>query len=135
VERSRVWVSVRGSDRVVAVELGDQPKVVAGFTVHDPYGVALTPDGKQLLVTSAVEGRLHALDLERMEFAWQRRIGAEARAVTIDPSGRKSMVGFLNLGAVAEDELPASNREPVIRYHALDPLLGASVGADSDPSG
>ena len=133
--RKRLWISLRDDDRVVAVSIEGAPRVVAGFTVHDPYGLALAPDGARLLVTSAVEGKLHAFDLERMELAWQRRIGSEPRGVTIDPSGRRAMVGFLNLGAVAEIELPSGRAEAKIHYHALDPVPGASEGADTDASG
>lgn len=123
-DRKRVWVAVRGADRVVGFAYahaggGVKLERIDSFAVRDPHGLALSPDGKKLAVTSAAEGRVELWRTDSGERQWSREVGAEPRAVSIDPTGKRLSVGFLTLGAVATIDL--QGRGASIDYRALDP--------------
>ncbi len=118
----RVFVADRGADRIVEVAPGDAtvaPSIVGSVGVVEPHGVALTPDGKTLLVTSVADQELVAIATKDLSIAWRVRLAPEPRGVAVSPSGDRAIVGFLATGAVAVVELDAKGKK--VRWHALDP--------------
>lgn len=117
----RAFVSDRASDRVVVVSLADGGlrQVDAFSTKAEPFGLALTPDGKTLLVTTVADHSLSAFDVGTGMARWNLELGPEPRGVAVSPQGHEAMVTFLTTGAVARVDLQRS--EPKLSFVSLDP--------------
>jgi DNA-binding beta-propeller fold protein YncE/mono/diheme cytochrome c family protein len=138
--RKLAYVSDRTADRVVLVDLSRGLRQVDAFTTKtEPYGLALSPDGSTLLVTTVADETLSALDTASGLERWSLSIGTEPRGVAIAPHGREALVTFLTTGVVARVDLSRSDR-PSVDYVSLDPvapatpqmIFGASRGPVSD---
>jgi sugar lactone lactonase YvrE len=115
-----LFVADRAADRVVRVRPGAgdaMPTIEHEFALRDPHGLALTPDGTTLLVTSVADRELVALASDELELRWRIELGAEPRPVAIAPDGRTATVGFVSLPALAEVDV-ADGRH---RWHSLEP--------------
>ncbi len=130
--KGMVFVSDRQAHRVVRVAAGDAEgkglAELAAATVREPFGLALTPDGKTLLVTSVADHRLVALSTERLEQRWSIELAPEPRPVAVSADGRHAAVGFLSLGAVAIIDL--TSHEHTVRWQPLDPADHVDVEVD-----
>jgi mono/diheme cytochrome c family protein len=119
--RGLLFVADRAANRVVRVRAGaDQdaaPTIVDELALHDPHGLALTPDGETLLVTSVADRELVALATDTLEPRWRVELGAEPQPVAVAPDGRWATVGFPSLPAVAQVEL---SRGRIDRWHTLE---------------
>jgi len=112
------YVADRTADRVVRVRAGETLKIVDTAAVREPHGLALSPDGKTLYVTSVADHELVALDTATMHPRWRVALAAEPRGVAVAASGKQAMVGFLSSGAIASVELGTN---PNVSYISLDP--------------
>jgi DNA-binding beta-propeller fold protein YncE/mono/diheme cytochrome c family protein len=112
------YVADRTNDRVVRVRAGEQLAAVDNAKIREPHGLALSPDGKTLYVTSVADHELVALDSETMHPRWRVELAAEPRGVAVSADGKQAIVGFLSTGAVASVELGTS---PSVSYISLDP--------------
>lgn len=112
------YVADRTANRVVRIRAGAQLEVVDRASVREPHGLALSPDGKTLYVTSVADHELVALDTETMHPRWRVELAAEPRGVAISASGKQAIVGFLTTGALASVELGTN---PNVSYISLDP--------------
>lgn len=117
----RAFVSDRASDRVVVVSLADGGlrQVDAFSTKAEPFGLALTPDGKTLLVTTVADHSLTAFDVGTGMARWNLELGPEPRGVAVSPQGHEALVTFLTTGAIARVDLQRS--EPKLSFVSLDP--------------
>lgn len=129
-----VFVADRGRDRVVQVAPGDaQGQGLAeerSFPVAEPHGLALTPDGKTLLVTSVSDQRLVAVDTQSLAVRWQLDLAPEPRGVAVSSDGTQAAVGFLTTGVVATVDLESA--EPSMRWHSLEPRDHVHLEEDDD---
>ncbi len=127
--QNRVYVADRTDNRVAVVDPGDASgmglKVVDGVKIREPHGLALTPDGKTLLVTSVTEQQLVAIDTSTLTERWRLDLAQEPRSVAVSADGKQALVGFLSTGAVALVDMTTT--EPNISWLALDPALPTSV--------
>jgi cytochrome c553 len=114
------YVADRSNHRVVRVRAAGTLEVVDNAKVREPHGLALSPDGATLYVTSVADHQLVALDTETMQPRWRVELAAEPRGVAVSASGTTAIVGFLATGAVASVDLGASGR-PSVSYIGLDP--------------
>jgi DNA-binding beta-propeller fold protein YncE len=125
----RVYVADRTDGRVAVVNPGDALgqglKVVDGFKIREPHGLALTPDGKTLLVTSVTEQALVAVDTATLTELWRLDLAQEPRSVAVSADGKQALVGFLSTGAVAMIDI--SGARPSSEWLALDPALPTGV--------
>ncbi len=96
-------------------------------TYAEPYGIALTPDSKTLLVTTIADHQLTAYNAETGSQRWSIDIGPEARGVAISPNGSEAVVTFLNTGAIARIPLGDINHAP--RFVPLDQAVGRPTNA------
>ncbi|MEM9459567.1 MAG: c-type cytochrome [Myxococcota bacterium] len=136
--RHRAFVADRNGDRIVVVDLAHQ---VAGqgagtgggkgltpvdsfSTKAEPFGLALTPDGKTLLVTTVADHTLTAFDVGTGMPQWNLELGPEPRGVSISPQGHEAMVTFLTTGAVARVDLRGD--QPSMSFVSLDPGVRAN---------
>jgi YVTN family beta-propeller protein len=112
------YVADRTANRVVRIRAGESLEVVDRATVREPHGLALSPDGKTLYVTSVADHELVALDTETMHPVWRIELAAEPRGVAVSANGKQAIVGFLTTGAIASVELGTN---PNVSYISLDP--------------
>lgn len=113
------YVADRRADKIVRLRVeADKLTVVDSANLHEPHGVALSPDGKILYVTSVADHELVAFDTATMFPRWRVELPVEPRSVAVSPDGRKAIVGFLSSGVVASVGLGDS---PSVSYIALDP--------------
>lgn len=122
VDRSSAtaYIADRRNDRVVVVDVRTGLKKLRTFkTSAEPFGVALTPDHKTLLVTTVADRQLHAFDTTTGKQRWQVRVGPEPRGVAISPDGKRAVVTFLQTSAVARVAL-RGDKKPHISFKALN---------------
>jgi mono/diheme cytochrome c family protein len=120
-ERSgMLFLADRGGDRVLRFDTSTGTATSTGeLVVSEPYGLALTPDGSTLLVTSVAEHELVAIDTSTMAARWRVELAPEPRAVAVAPDGSHALVGFLSSGALARIEL--SSQANSITWQSLSP--------------
>lgn len=110
----RAYVANRHGDELVVVETGAQPKVAARWkTPVEPYGVALAPDRKTLLVATIADRALVAYDTSTGVERWRVALGREPRGLAISPDGTRALVSYLGAGAVDEIELASRRTDHV----------------------
>jgi DNA-binding beta-propeller fold protein YncE len=113
----KVFVADRNGDKIVILAYGNKLQAIGSIpTATEPYGLALTPDGETLLVTTVAGKMLQAFDSESKKEKWAIEVGPGARAVTVAPDGKEAVVSFLGLGAVARVQL---QQKPTIRFESL----------------
>lgn len=119
-DRNIAYVADRAKDRVVVVDVSGRKlnKKSSYKTPAEPYGVALTPDGNTLLVTTIADRQLVAFDTATGKQSWTSELEPEARGVAISPDGTKALVTFLTTGAVARFDLTEETPSPI--YVPLD---------------
>ena len=137
----RAFVADRSGDRVVVVDLSGKTAgnkagtgadkgltpVDSFSTKAEPFGLALTPDGKTLLVTTVADRTLTAFDVGTGMPRWNLELGPEPRGVSISPQGHEAMVTFLTTGAVARVDLRGDR--PSMSFVSLDPGVRANPQA------
>lgn len=125
-KKQRAYVVDRSHDRVVVVDTKDELKVVDAFhTAAEPFGVALSPDGGMLLVTTIADQQLLAFDTVTGDRKWSLELGPEPRGVAISPAGDQALVTFLTTGSVARVSL--TGQAKMVGFVSLDPPAPAPV--------
>ncbi|MGV3620059.1 MAG: hypothetical protein ACO1OB_04540 [Archangium sp.] len=105
-----VFVSNRGSRSVSVIRKGDTAESARIQVGVEPTGMALTPDGKTLLVVSATSlerpdvGTLTAVDVNTLEKQWELEVGEEPRAVAVI-AGNRALVSLYKQGELVEVDL------------------------------
>lgn len=109
------YVVDRARDRIVVASVGGKKlaKKRTFSTMAEPYGIALTPDKKTLLVTSVADRQLTAYDAATGKQSWTLEVGNEPRGVSIDPEGKLAMVGLLTTGTAARVNLETGDIEHI----------------------
>lgn len=125
------FITHRSGDRIAVVSYGRDLRAVRDIqTRAEPYGIALSPDRKSLLVTTVADKQLSAYDVASGKELWSLEVGPEARGLAIAPSGDEALVTFLNTSAVARVALGGAGQ--TVRFVPLDrsvppPSTGASM--------
>ncbi len=105
-----VFVTNRGDRSVSVIRKGDTAESARIPVGVEPSGMALTFDGKTLLVVSATaldrvdEGTLTAIDTATLEKKWEVLVGEEPRAVGII-AGDRALVSLFKTGELVEVDL------------------------------
>ena len=108
------YVADRRGDRIVAVHVGGTELTAAASwrTPAEPYGVALAPDRKTLLVTTVADRTLVAYDVSPTIAAgattrerWRVALAREPRGVGVSPDGTHALVAHLGAGVVDDVDL------------------------------
>lgn len=96
----------------------------------DAWGLALSPDGSLVLVSSAWTHQLSAIDLERGAVLWSVDTAREPRGVTILPSGDTAYVSHL-VGAAVTRVDHLRDAAPVVKRVELpaSPLRSPDKGS------
>ena len=120
------YVADRRNGKVLRVRASaDGFSVLDTARVREPHGVALSPDGAILYVTSVADHELLAYDTQTMTQRWRLELAAEPRGVAVAADGAHAIVGFLTTGAVASVDLSATS--PNVDYITLDPAHRVST--------
>jgi DNA-binding beta-propeller fold protein YncE len=133
--RGTVFVADRRANRVVAVDVR-QPSTMtlrAELEIAEPYGLALSPDGRTLYVTSIADQGLVTVDADNLRVVARTKLRAEPRGVAVSSDGKRAAVGFLSSGNLAIVDLDA--RRPKIRWRALDPRDHVAITKAEDDWG
>ena len=96
----RVAVTLRDKNRVQVLEPeADASKSLASLcsveVAVEPFGLALTPDDKTIVVTSAYGQRLTAFDAGSMAQKFDVKLPREPRAVLVDDAGERAFVAHV----------------------------------------
>src|SRR5262245_172479 len=90
------YVADRRADRIVSVEVGDRLVVRSTWrTPHEPYGVALAPDRKSLVVTTIADRTFVMYDATSGGERWRTALDREPRGVAIAPDGSRALVAHV----------------------------------------
>lgn len=116
---ARAFVAERGSDRIVEVLDGETLTLGRSVKIAEPFGLALTPDGKTLLATSVADQSLVAIATSDLSVKWRVELAAEPRGVAIAADGSEAVVGFLTRASLAVVDLDGD--APKLRWQSLDP--------------
>jgi DNA-binding beta-propeller fold protein YncE len=107
----RAYVADRMGNRVAVVKVGDKLEVAASYkTPAEPYGIALSPDSKNVLVTTIADRTLVALDAASGKEQWRTGLGREPRGIAVSPDGSRALVAYLTTGTVDQVDLRESHR-------------------------
>lgn len=100
---SVAYVADRRGDRIVVVTVGRELVARASWkTPAEPYGVALAPDRKTLVVTTIADRKLVAFDTATGRQRYASKLGPEPRAVAISPDGTRALVTYLTSAMLDE---------------------------------
>ncbi len=91
----RAYVTCRGDGEVVSLEPDGTEKGLRRRVGSEPFGVALSADGRTVYVTTASDGRLHALRADDLGSRWSLAVGAHPRGLAVSPDGRRVVVAHL----------------------------------------
>lgn len=104
------YVADRKNDRIAVVKT-DRMTVASSITTPaEPYGVALTPDRKLLLVSTIADRTLVAYDVASGTETWRLPLGSEPRGIAVSPDGTRALVAYLTTGTVDQIELAGTRR-------------------------
>jgi sugar lactone lactonase YvrE len=102
----RAYVADRRGDRIVVVKVGAELELATAWaTPAEPYGVALTPDRKTLLVTAIADRAVIALDVATGKEKWRAPVDPEPRGISIAADGAHAAIGSLEVGAIDQVDL------------------------------
>ena len=101
------YVADRMANRIAVVKVGDGELALALSikTPVEPYGVALAPDRKSVLVTAIADRALVAFDAQTGAEQWRAALGREPRGLAISPDGTRALVAYLQTGTVDQFDL------------------------------
>ncbi|MEQ9319626.1 MAG: hypothetical protein RIF41_10745 [Polyangiaceae bacterium] len=113
----RIYVALRDQERVVGVEVVDPEALTLEATVRletpiEPVGLAVSPDGGQLLVTSGWAGELSCFDVATRERTLSVRLPREPRGVAVSADGATAIVVHALGSSISRVPLATDRPEP-----------------------
>src|SRR5262245_44052364 len=128
------YVADRRNDRIVGVKVDKMAIVSSIKTPAEPYGVALTPDRKKLLVSTIADRTLVAYDVASGGELWRTSTASEPRGLAISPDGSRALISYLTSGTVDEFNLNVGmhRAEPIALATTAVPRRCRRCGNDGD---
>jgi len=100
------YVADRAGSRIAVVGVGEALTVKRVIkTPVEPFGIALSPDRKTVMVTTIADRALVAYDSETGKERWRTALGREPRGLAVSPDGTRALVAYLATGTVDEIDL------------------------------
>jgi DNA-binding beta-propeller fold protein YncE len=112
------YVADRRNDRIAVVHTDTMTVASSIATPAEPYGVALTPDRSQLLVSTIADRALVAYDAATGRERWRIALGNEPRGIAVSPDGARALVAYLTTGTIDQIDLRAHRSDPIALDHA-----------------
>jgi DNA-binding beta-propeller fold protein YncE len=129
----RAYVADRQNDRIAVVDTAAMTIASSIRTPAEPYGLALTPDRKLLLVSTIADRTLVAYDVTSGAEAWRAPLGSEPRGIAVSPDGTRALVAYLTIGTVDQIDLRGSHRaQPIAIANPASPRRCRRCGNDGD---
>jgi len=127
------YVADRRNDRICVVKT-DQMTIASTITTPaEPYGVALSPDRKLLLVSTIADRTLVAYDAATGSEKWRTPLGREPRGIAVSPDGTRALVAYLTTGTVDQIDLVETHRADHIAIsNGASPRSCRRCGNDGD---
>jgi YVTN family beta-propeller protein len=122
VVQSRAYLAVSGEDAVDVIDLflGEAIDRIRLFGGDRPLEVAVTPDGKTLLVVNAGSNTVSMFNTVTLNELARLRVGNDPRAIVLDATGRRGYV--FNTGGNTISVIDVPNR-----------LVAATIATESGP--
>ncbi len=129
----RAYVVDRTANKVKVVKVGDTLEVAASYsTPAEPYGIALSPDRKTVLVTTIADRTLVALDAATGKERWRTGLGREPRGIAVSPDGTRAIVAYLTTGTIDQIDLLESHQAEHVALSTQNGRRGRFSGSDGD---
>jgi DNA-binding beta-propeller fold protein YncE len=104
------YVADRDGSRIAVVSVADKLELTRTIaTPAEPFGIALTPDRKSILVTTIADRTLVAYDVAGKE-RWRTPLDREPRGIAISPDGTRALVAYLATGTVDQIDLVETHK-------------------------
>lgn len=128
------YVADRHNDRIAVVKVDKMAIASSIKTPAEPYGIALSPDRKTLLVSTIADRVLVAYDVASGGELWRTSLASEPRGLAISADGTRALVAYLTTGTVDEFHLQAGmhRAEPIALTTAAVPRRCRRCGNDGD---
>jgi YVTN family beta-propeller protein len=128
------YVADRRNDRIAVVHTDTMTVAASIATPAEPYGVALTPDRSQLVVSTIADRTLVAYDTATGRERWRTALGSEPRGIAISPDGARALVAYLTTGTVDQIDLRARipTPDPIALGHEVSARRCRHCGNDGD---
>jgi len=108
------YVADRTGNRIAVVSVGDKLAIERSIqTPAEPFGVALSPDRKTVMVTTIADRTLVAYDSATGREKWRTALGREPRGIAVSPDGTRALVAYLTTGTVDQIEFETHGSEHV----------------------
>jgi len=149
-----LFVAVRGASRVVALRVdarGAAREIARHDTGDEPFGLALSPDGATLLVTSIVDTRVEAFGTKDLAARFMVPLGRDPRSVAFTSDGTRAFVTHATSSRVSVVDiaggetaapwahtvsLDASERRRDFGLsHVMKPMMNPHMPDDDEPFG
>jgi DNA-binding beta-propeller fold protein YncE len=101
------YVANRFSNNIAVAKVGEG-KLELGSTIAtpvEPFGIALSPDMKTVMVTTIADRALVAYDAASGKEKWRTALGREPRGLAVSPDGTRALVAYLQTGTVDQIDL------------------------------
>jgi mono/diheme cytochrome c family protein len=120
---NRAFIADRKRDRIAVVAVHERSLERVGelATPPEPYGLALSPDARTLLVTAIADHVVIALDPATGAERWRESVGEEPRAVAMSPDGKHAIVSHLTTGQIETIDLDKHRVTMRVLRHDLGP--------------
>ena len=100
------YVADRTGNQIKVVRVGDKLEVAASYqTPAEPFGIALSPDRKTVMVTTVADRTLVAFDTTNGKERWRTALGREPRGIAVSPDGTRALVAYLTTGTIDQIDL------------------------------
>ena len=101
------YVVDRVASKVKVVKVADTKLEIAATysTPSEPFGIALSPDRKTVMVTTIADRTLVALDTSSGKEKWRTALGREPRGIAVSPDGTRAIIAYLTTGTVDQVDL------------------------------
>jgi cytochrome c553 len=126
------YVADRRNDRIAVVHTDTMTIASSIATPAEPYGVALTPDRSQLLVSTIADRALVAYDAATGRERWRTALGSEPRGIAVSPDGTRALVAYLTTGTIDQIDLRAHRSDPIALGHDAPARRCRHCGNDGD---
>ena len=138
----RAYIADRHGDRIVIVGVQRDAMtmklvpITAFATPVEPFGLALSPDRSQLLVTCVADRTLASYGLpasgDNVVEQWRHATAPEPRGVAISPDGKHAMVSSIAAGAIERVELDNRASLPIVLATTAQPPILGGLMNDQD---
>ncbi|HEY5952131.1 MAG TPA: YncE family protein, partial [Kofleriaceae bacterium] len=126
------YVVNRMANQVKVIKVGDKLEVAATYaTPAEPFGIALSPDRKTVMVTTIADRTLVAMDTSSGKEKWRTALGREPRGIAVSPDGTRALVAYLTTGTVDQVDLLESHKAEHIALSTQNMRRGRIGGGDS----